>query len=116
MAQRMVLRFRKARQGGHGTEFSVQSRPASAAVGELFMPFPRQVSRPSPGRFQAGKAVTKTLLKKYGALCGRGRTLLSPDQSARGLAQSKTLARMIMALVCAKRLGLRWFAPPLEGA
>jgi hypothetical protein len=26
----------------------------------------------------------------------------------RGLAQSKTLTRMIMALVCAKRLGRRW--------
>jgi hypothetical protein len=34
--------------------------------------------------------------------------LLGPDQSARGLAQSKTLARMSMALVNAKRLGLRW--------
>jgi hypothetical protein len=34
--------------------------------------------------------------------------LLGPDQSARGLAQSKTLARMTMAFVNAKRLGLRW--------
>jgi hypothetical protein len=34
--------------------------------------------------------------------------LLGPDQSARGLAQSKTLARMAMAIVNAKRLGLRW--------
>jgi hypothetical protein len=34
--------------------------------------------------------------------------LPGPDQSARGLAQSKTLARMTMALVNAKRLGLRW--------
>ena len=32
----------------------------------------------------------------------------APDQSARGLAQSKTLARMAMAHVNAKRLGLRW--------
>jgi hypothetical protein len=30
-----------------------------------------------------------------------------PDQSARGLAQSKTLARRAMAFVNAKRLGLR---------
>jgi hypothetical protein len=37
-----------------------------------------------------------------------GVSLLCPDQSARGLAQSKTLARMAMALVNAKRLGLRW--------
>jgi hypothetical protein len=37
-----------------------------------------------------------------------GHTLLGPDQSARGLAQSKTLARMSMACVSAKRLGLRW--------
>jgi len=37
-----------------------------------------------------------------------GRTLLCPDQSARGLAQSKTLARKVMACVSAKRLGLRW--------
>jgi hypothetical protein len=37
-----------------------------------------------------------------------GVSLLGPDQSARGLAQSKTLARMAMALVNAKRLGLRW--------
>jgi hypothetical protein len=36
------------------------------------------------------------------------RTLLGPDQSARGLAQSKTLARMAMVLVNANRLGLRW--------
>jgi hypothetical protein len=34
--------------------------------------------------------------------------LLCPDQSARGLAQSKTLARRFMADVNAKRLGLRW--------
>ena len=37
-----------------------------------------------------------------------GRVLLGPDQSARGLAQSKTLARRTMAHVNAKRLGLRW--------
>jgi hypothetical protein len=37
-----------------------------------------------------------------------GRTLPGPDQSARGLAQSKTLARMALAFVNAKRLGLRW--------
>jgi hypothetical protein len=37
-----------------------------------------------------------------------GRTLLCPDQSARGLAQSKTLARRALACVNAKRLGLRW--------
>jgi hypothetical protein len=37
-----------------------------------------------------------------------GRTLLGPDQSARGLAQSKTLARRAMTCVSAKRLGLRW--------
>jgi hypothetical protein len=34
--------------------------------------------------------------------------LLGPDQSARGLAQSKTLARMDMAIENAKRLELRW--------
>jgi hypothetical protein len=42
-----------------------------------------------------------------------------PDQSARGLAQSKTLARMAPALVNAKRLGLRWSAtafPPRRGS
>jgi hypothetical protein len=33
--------------------------------------------------------------------------LLCPDQSARGLAQSKTLARMAIAFMNAKRLGLR---------
>jgi hypothetical protein len=34
--------------------------------------------------------------------------LLCPDQSARGLAQSKTLARRALACVSAKRLGRRW--------
>ena len=46
--------------------------------------------------------------KRHSASCGHGRTLLRPDQSARGLAQSKTLARMALALANAKRLGLRW--------
>jgi hypothetical protein len=49
---------------------------------------------------------------KKSVSCGHGRPLLCPDQSARGLAQSKTLARKAMACVNAKRLGLRW-PPPL---
>jgi hypothetical protein len=36
-----------------------------------------------------------------------------PDQSARGLAQSKTLARMAMAFANAKHLGQRWPATAL---
>jgi hypothetical protein len=46
--------------------------------------------------------------KKHSDSCERGRTLLCPDQSARGLAQSKTLARMAITRANAKRLGLRW--------
>jgi hypothetical protein len=50
----------------------------------------------------------KRFYKRQSASCGHGRTLLGADQSARGLAQSKTLERMAMACVNAKRLGLRW--------
>jgi hypothetical protein len=55
-----------------------------------------------------GWRVLEHSYKKQSALCGCGRTLLCPDPSARGLAQFKTLARLSMALVNAKRLGLRW--------
>jgi hypothetical protein len=46
--------------------------------------------------------------KKNSDSCEHGYTLLGPDQNARGLAQSKTLARMDMAIKNAKRLELRW--------
>jgi hypothetical protein len=58
--------------------------------------------------FQLHRSGLEHFYKRHGTSCGHGRTLPGPDQSARGLAQSKTLARIIMALVCAKRLGLRW--------
>jgi hypothetical protein len=49
--------------------------------------------------------------QRQSASCGHGRPLLGPGQSARGLAQSKTLARRAMACVSVKRLGLRGGPP-----
>jgi hypothetical protein len=50
----------------------------------------------------------RAFLKRHGASGERRRTLLDPDPSARGLAQSKTLARMTMVIENAKRFGRRW--------
>jgi hypothetical protein len=58
-------------------------------------------------RLVTSSPTDESIPKKQSAICGRGRTLLCPDQSARGLAQSKTLARMAIAFMNAKRLGLR---------